>query len=517
MGLRIKKSEAFKCRQQLTNMKYITITEEFDWRMNVFDTIPYPALILTPDKIIVSANRAFLGRKHTELENVIGKTCHQVFYNTDEPCSPAICPFFKVINEKKWQSVLRRMEYDGREEVWVDRMFSPILDQNGDVKFIMECVRDVTRVITLEKRSIRMRQFLDKIIQSSHNAIVAADMNGNILLMNQAAENLFGFSMEEAIRTKNSASFYPPGKAKEIMKQLKSDDFGGKGKLVASRVEVVDAAGETIPVEMSGAIIYDGKEEVATTGIFYDLREKIAGEKKLKEALIQINRSEKMASLGQLAAGVAHEINNPLTGIMLYANLALERIDQADPLRKYLKSVINDTERCKDIVKDLLTYSRQTRPAKETFPINSLIEQSLNLIRDQKRFLNIDLVKHLSEDMLLINADKNQLSQVIINLVMNAIDAMDRKGTLTFQTYHNKLHKKVYIEVSDTGCGIPEENLSKIFDPFFTTKGPEKGTGLGLSTSYGIVKENGGRISVKKTSLKGTTFLIELPLYTPDE
>jgi len=499
------------------NMKLFTVNDEFDWRMKVFDTIPYPALILTPDKIIVSANRAFLERKHIEIENVVGKTCHQVFYNTHEPCSPAICPFSRVIAEKKWQSVLRRMEYDGKEEVWVDRMFSPILDENGDVKFIMECVRDVTRVITLEKRSIRMRQFLDKVIQSSHNAIVASDMNGNILLMNQAAEDLFGFSMEEAIRSKNAENFYPPGKAKEVMKHLKSEDFGGKGKLSAARVDVINAQGETVPVEMTGAIIYDGEEEVATTGIFYDLREKIAGEKKLKEAIIQINRSEKMASLGQLAAGVAHEINNPLTGILLYANLALERLDKTDPLRKYLKSVINDTDRCKDIVKDLLAYSRQTSPAKETFQVNSLVEQSLTLIRDQKRFLNINLVEKMSDEMMLLRADKNQLIQVIINLVMNAIDAMERKGTLTFLTYRSKNDKKVYIEISDTGCGIPEENLSKVFDPFFTTKGPEKGTGLGLSTSYGIVKGNGGRITIKETGPKGTTFLIEFPLYSPDE
>jgi len=499
------------------NMKFITVTEELDWRMKVFNALPFPSLILTPDKIIVSANRAFLEKKATELENVVGKTCHQVFYNTLEPCSPAICPFSKVIAEKKSQSILRRTEFDENEEVWVDRMFSPILDDNGDVKFIMESVRDASRVITLEKRSIRMRQFLDKVIQSSQNAIVASDMNGHILLMNQAAENLFGFSMEETIRSKNAASFYPPGKAKEVMKHLKSEDFGGKGKLFASRVDVINAQGETVPVEMTGAIIYDGEEEVATTGIFYDLREKIAGEKKLKDALIQINRSEKMASLGQLSAGVAHEINNPLTGILLYANLALERLDKADPLRKYLKSVINDTERCKDIVKDLLAYSRQTSPTKEIFHVNSLIEESLTLIRGQKRFLNIQPVKKMSEDMMLIRADKNQLIQVIINLIMNAIDSMERKGTLTFLTYQSKNDKKVYIEVSDTGCGIPEENLSKVFDPFFTTKVPEKGTGLGLSTSYGIVKENGGRISIKETSPRGTIFLIEFPLYTPDE
>jgi len=498
-------------------MKFITITEEFDWRIKVFNSLPFPSLILTPDKVIISANQAFLEKKRTDLEKIVGKTCHQVFYDTEKPCSQAICPFSTVIAEKKAQSILRRTEFDGSEEVWIDRMFSPILDDNGDVKFIMESVRDASRVITLEKRSIHIRQFLDKVVQSSHNAIVASDMNGNIMLMNQAAEVLFGFSMEEAIRSKNAESFYPPGKAKEIMKYLKSEDCGGKGKLSAARVDVINAQGETVPVEMTGAIIYDGKEEVATTGIFYDLRDKIAGEKKLRDAIIQINRSEKMASLGQLAAGVAHEINNPLTGILLYANLALERLDKADPLRKYLKSVINDTDRCKDIVKDLLAYSRQTSPTKETFHVNSLVEQSLALIRDQKRFLNINLVEKMSDEMMLIRADKNQLTQVIINLVMNAIDAMERKGTLTFLTYRSKNDKKVYIEVSDTGCGIPEENLSKVFDPFFTTKGPEKGTGLGLSTSYGIVKGNGGRITIKETGPKGTTFLIELPLYTPDE
>lgn len=499
------------------NMKFITISEEFDWRIKVFNSLPFPSLILTPDKVIISANQAFLEKKRTDLEKIVGKTCHQVFYDTEKPCSQAICPFSKVIAEKKPQSILRRTEFDGNEEVWIDRMFSPILDDSGDVKFIMESVRDASRVITLEKRSIHIRQFLDKVVQSSHNAIVASDMNGNIMLMNQAAEVLFGFSMEEAIRSKNAESFYPPGKAKEIMKYLKSEDCGGKGKLSAARVDVINAQGETVPVEMTGAIIYDGEEEVATTGIFYDLRDKIAGEKKLKEAIIQINRSEKMASLGQLAAGVAHEINNPLTGILLYANLALERLDKADPLGKYLKSVINDTDRCRDIVKDLLAYSRQTSPTKETFQVNSLVEQSLALIRDQKRFLNINLVEKMSDEMMLIRADKNQLIQVIINLVMNAIDAMERKGTLTFLTYRSKNDKKIYIEVSDTGCGIPEENLSKVFDPFFTTKGPEKGTGLGLSTSYGIVKGNGGRITIKETGPKGTTFLIELPLYTPDE
>ncbi|MCG6973220.1 MAG: PAS domain S-box protein [Desulfobacterales bacterium] len=499
-------------------MKYITINEEFDWRMKIFNSLPFPSLILTPEKVIISANQAFLEKKKTDLNNVVGKTCHQIFYDTEKPCAEAICPFYKVIAEKKPQSILRRTEFNGDEEVWVDRMFSPILDDRGDVKFIMESVRDASRVITLEKRSIHIRQFLDKVIQSSPNAIITADRNGNLLLMNQAAERLFGYSMEEAIRTKNAEDFYPFGKAREIMKKLKNKNFGGEGTLTATRVDVVNEAGEVIPVEMTANLIYEGDKEVASTGIFYDLREKIAAEKKLKEILIQVAQSEKMASLGQLAAGVAHEINNPLTGILLYGNLALERVENDEnPVRRYLKSVIDDAERCRDIVKNLLAYSRQASPTKEIFQVNSLIEHSLNLIRDQELLLNITVVKEMSDEMMLIHADKNQLSQVIINLVMNAADAMEKKGALTFRTYRKKPLKKVYIEVSDTGCGISEEHLSKIFDPFFTTKETGKGTGLGLSTSYGIIKENGGQISIKDTSNRGTTFLIELPLYTPDE
>jgi two-component system NtrC family sensor kinase len=498
-------------------MEFITITEELDWTIKVFNAVAFPSLILTPDRVIISANEAFLEKKGTELKKVVGKTCHQVLYHTDEPCSPAICPFSKILTEKKGQSVIRRIEFDGDEEVWVDRIFSPILDDEGEVKFIMESVRDVTRVITLEKSSIRMRQFLDKVIQSSPNAIIASDMRGNILLMNQAAEDLLGCSMEEAIRAKSAESFYPPGKAKEIMKNLRGEHFGGKGKLSAAQVDIVNAKGEKIPVEMTGAIIYESDKEVASMGIFYDLREKLASEKKLKEASIHILRSEKMASLGQLAAGVAHEINNPLTGILLYANLALERLDKADPLRRYLETVLDDAGRCKDIVKNLLAYSRQTNTIKEIFQTNLLVEQSLNLILDRERFMDIKLVKEMSGDMMLIHADKRQLNQVIINLAMNAADAMERKGTLTFRTYRNKPEKKIYIEVSDTGCGIPKENLLKVFDPFFTTKGLEKGTGLGLSTAYGIVEENGGRLLIKETSPMGTTFLIELPLYQPSE
>jgi signal transduction histidine kinase len=263
---------------------------------------------------------------------------------------------------------------------------------------------------------------------------------------------------------------------------------------------------------MAAAIIYEGDLEVGTMAIYNDLRLRLEVEKKLQDAQKQVLQSEKLASLGRLAAGVAHEINNPLTGILLYGNMMLEKISTSDPLRENLEYILEDSERCRDIVQNLLAYSRQTNPSKETFQINTLVEESLGLIRDQKLFMNIEVKKELSEAALAITADRNQMRQVVINLVINALDAMEKEGVLALRTFPKNGGGTAVLEIADTGKGIPEENRSRIFDPFFTTKELGRGTGLGLSTVYGIVKENQGNIRLKETGRQGTTFRLEMPL-----
>jgi two-component system NtrC family sensor kinase len=247
-------------------------------------------------------------------------------------------------------------------------------------------------------------------------------------------------------------------------------------------------------------------------GIYNDLRDRIALDNKLKEAEALVLQSEKMASLGRLAAGVAHEINNPLTGILLYGNMMLEKLEADHPMRTSLTYILEDAGRCKDIVQHLLAYSRQSSTSRELFTTNQLVEESLNLIRDQKLFINVQIKRELTEEPLQLFADRQRLRQVVINLVMNAIDAMNRNGTLTLRTYADDDGTNACLEIADSGSGIPRENLSHIFDPFFTTKEPGKGTGLGLSTAYGIISDNGGEITVKHTGPQGTTFLIILPL-----
>jgi PAS domain S-box-containing protein len=491
------------------------ISEELDWRIRVFDSLSFPTLILKPDRVILTANQIFLERFGVGEDQVVGKTCHELFFDSKEPCSSDVCPLPKVMSQKTGHSMLRKIMTEEGDERWEDRVFSPILDDGGHVKYIMESVRDVTQLKTLEKALKETRKSLEKVIQSSPSAIVVADRKGKILVMNKAAEELFGYSGEEIPKRITAEDLYPPGVAKEIMTKLRGENFGGKGKLSTTKVNIVNAKGEEIPAEMTAAIIYEDEKEMATMGIYKDLREQLAVEKKLAETRAHLVQSEKMASIGQLAAGVAHEINNPLTGILMYASMAMEHLEEDNPLRKNLHFIIEDLNRCKDIVHSLLTYSRQKNPSRNIMPLNTIVEDSLNLIRDQKLFGNIEVVKELSDDMMLVHVDKDQMSQVMINLVVNAAAAMDGKGILTLRTKRDKEHKRVYLEVSDTGCGIPEENLSKIFDPFFSTKEPGKGTGLGLSTAYGIMQENEGSISVKETSAGGTTFQVELPLYVP--
>ncbi|TKB09009.1 PAS domain S-box protein [Desulforhopalus sp. IMCC35007] len=489
-------------------------TTEADWRLRVFDSLSFPTLVLTPDRSIIAANTKFHERNGTTPEKILGKRCKDIF-NSDTNlnhlvCQGASCPLTRVLELKKPQSVIQQSKDRQGNDLWEERFFSPILGENNEVRYIMESLRDITSVKKLEKKYSDVRELIDKVVQSSVSAIMAADRKGEIILMNSAAEKLFGYSVVDANKV-NIEDFYPPGVAREIMKRLRDENIGEKGKLPITQVNVITKEGEKIPVEMTAAIIYEEDREAATAAIFNDLREKQAVQKKLEEAESQLYQSEKLASLGRLAAGVAHEINNPLTSILLYGNLMREKLEADHPLEKNLNYILEDAERCKEIVKNLLAYSRQTRPSKDIFYLNNLISESLRLIRDQKLFMNVTIVKRLAPEQILINADKNQLCQVLINLIINAIDAMDGKGTLTLRTYRDRQKSKAYIEVEDTGTGISQENLSKVFDPFFTTKEVGKGTGLGLSMAYGILEENHGKISIAKTDQTGTVILLELP------
>jgi len=236
-------------------------------------------------------------------------------------------------------------------------------------------------------------------------------------------------------------------------------------------------------------------------------------DEKLKEQTKnQIMKSEKLAMIGRLAAGVAHEINNPLGGILVYSHLLLEDTPGSDPKRANLEKIIRETTRCKDIVRSLLDFARPGEPKIELSSLNETIEGVLSLVEKQVLFHNITIEKDLARNLPRIAFDKSQLQQVFMNIVLNAAEAMDGKGKLTIRTQISVDGSYGEAKFTDTGHGISKENFENLFEPFFTTKKPGEGTGLGLSISYGIVKKHSGKIEVESEVGKGTTFTIKLPL-----
>ncbi|GAB4284832.1 MAG: ATP-binding protein [Deferrisomatales bacterium] len=236
--------------------------------------------------------------------------------------------------------------------------------------------------------------------------------------------------------------------------------------------------------------------------------------RELERMQAQLLRSEKLASLGELVAGIAHELNNPLTGILVLASL-LQKEERLDPaLREDMGVIVHETHRCAEIVKGLLDFARESIPEKRPCRIHEILDHTLALIGGQSIFHNVTVTKAYRPDLPAVMADPHQLEQVFINMVLNAGQAMSGVGELRLETDLADGH--VEVRIRDTGCGIAPENLPKIFDPFFTTK-DNGGTGLGLSVSYGIVQNHGGSVDVESAPGHGTTFVIRLPLAPPPE
>jgi len=225
----------------------------------------------------------------------------------------------------------------------------------------------------------------------------------------------------------------------------------------------------------------------------------------------RVAQSDRLASLGKLSAGVAHEINNPLGAIMTLTALTLEDFKQEDPNRENLEEVIRQTERCRDIVRGLLEFARQSEVFMEPADLNKILLDTLALVERQSMFFNINVVKDWDPELPPVMADRSQLQQVFTNILMNAVQAMEERGTVTIVTRHLRAERIVEVRITDTGCGIPEDKIGRIFDPFFTTKASGQGTGLGLSIAYGIVTSHGGNITAQSEAGQGSTFIIRLP------
>ena len=345
-----------------------------------------------------------------------------------------------------------------------------------------------------------LTRYNENILESMDSGILVLDLDGNIVRWNRAMEALYGAARPDVLgRTLDDV--FPAA----FLEALRGSLVLGRHEETASiyKLNLPAADGRALRVNVSVVPFQFGRGERHGTILIMD---DVTVRMRLEQ---QLQHSEKMASVGLLAAGVAHEVNTPLTGISSYTQMLRERIDKDDPRAELLEKIEKQTFRAAKIINNLLNFSRAAGSEFEPLDVNRVLTDVVSLVEHQLQSSRIKVVREMAADLPMVRGNENRLQQVFFNLILNARDAMPSGGWLTLATRADD--DAVVIEIRDTGTGIKPADIKRIYDPFFTTKGIGRGTGLGLSVSYGILQEHGGAIFVDSAPGQGTTFQVALP------
>ncbi len=394
-----------------------------------------------------------------------------------------------------------------------------VCDKQGNVRVVMEAVApitykgkraalgnfmDITERKQAEEALRESQEQLKKMFESVTDGISVIDLNGVITEVNQRMVEIHEFDSKDDIVGKNAMELVVPREYERIAANMKQAIK--QGKVSGVEYTLLKANGTEFPAELSTSVLRDASgNAVGHITIVRDITER----KGMQEQLMLTDR---LASIGELASGIAHELNNPLTSVIGFSQLLMER-DIADDFKEDLKLVHSEAQRAAGIVKNLLTFARKHAPVKQLTQINSVIEDVLRLRAYEQKVSNIEIGRQFATDLPEVMVDHFLIRQVFLNLVINAeyfMAAEHNKGMLTITT--ERADNTIRISIADDGPGISRENLSRIFNPFFTTKEVGKGTGLGLSICHGIVAEHGGSLHARSQLGKGATFVVELPI-----
>ncbi len=352
--------------------------------------------------------------------------------------------------------------------------------------------------------------FQKNLIESSIDAIIGIDREGTLLIFNEAAERLIGYSSEEVIGHKHITQIYHPSQvAREIKKQMYDPDRGAVGRVEDLEVEVLCKDGDRVPIRLSATLLYKDGEEIGSVGFFQDLR-------KIKLLQKELIERERLSAVGQTVAGMAHYIKNILNGLeggIYMVNTGMKK-DKQPMLAKGWGIVQNNVAKISDLVMDMLTYSREREPELESCSPNDIAQDVFDLMDEKAKKSRVTLVKDFDPSIDICFLDPAGLHRCLLNLVTNAIDACVFEGTkekdwsVIIKT--QKGEDEIRFDVTDNGMGMTKEIQEKIFERFFTTKG-SKGSGFGLLVTQKTIQEHGGRISFESAPGKGTTFSLHLP------
>ncbi|MEZ5357428.1 MAG: PAS domain-containing protein [Candidatus Zixiibacteriota bacterium] len=467
---------------------------------SLFDTIPELVVVVNTDKEVIRINDSFARFAHISRRKAKGKLCDDLLNGTELAAScDATSPLLdEVLDTGRPRSLIWHTT-DPEEAYW-EVSFTPVLNQNLEIEAVVGTWHRITEQVRLhreiESAEARFRSFID----SAQDWISIKNLEGRYVIVNPVCAAAFNREPEE-FEGKRPDELLDAETARMI--RLHDNEV-----IVNKRHRSYDEV-----------FIIDGRERHFHTIRFplNDYRKRTIGvctisrdvtqERELSDQLAQ---AVKLAAVGKLAAGVAHEINNPLTGVLAYAEDILEDIDEDNKeLRDDIGVIIRETMRCRDIVRNLLDFARQETPQLILTDLNSIVTSTLNLVRKLPQFQNIELAIDRTEQLPQVECDQHQMQQVVLNLMMNSADAMKGLGRITLKTEYDRMHDSVIISVTDNGPGIPENMIDKIFEPFFSTKGTN---GLGLAVSWGIVERHHGVIEVDKSENGGAVFRIILPV-----
>jgi PAS domain S-box-containing protein len=352
---------------------------------------------------------------------------------------------------------------------------------------------------SLEQKALeiaRLKDFSENIVESLNVGVLAVDLEGIVESWNTRMEQLFGVARQEAVG-RQLRSLLPQQLAEEVDSRRDQEQVTGIYK------QRLHYQGKTLTLNVSiTPLVSKSGERIGRLLLIDDVTQR----ERMEE---QLSQTEKLTSLGLLAAGVAHEVNTPLAVISNYIQMLAKQMPDGDPRQSIIDKIVKQTFRASEIVNNLLNFSRTGAGDVRDVDVNHVLEETLSLMAHPLKSSHIQIVKQLGESLPAVRGSANKLQQVFLNLFLNARDAMPGGGMLEIRTAaHNG---SVEVEIADTGAGIPREHIHRIFDPFFTTKASGRGTGLGLSVSYGIIKEHAGKIDVRSTPGKGTSFHVEFP------
>ncbi len=355
-----------------------------------------------------------------------------------------------------------------------------------------------------------LKEFNESIVESINVGLMAVDLNGSITRLNSALEEIFSLTRDEAVG-KNVEDLFAEDFADTLRQVLGPDGWHLRQTRQIYKMHTATRGGRSLVLNIALApLCADSDEQTGALVVFEDVTQRLHLEE-------QLQQREKLSSIGLLAAGVAHEVNTPLTGVSSYTQMLLNMLPENDPKHALLLKVRRQAERATDIVNNLLNFSRTGSAAEFAgIDIHRVLDDTLQLLEPQLRRSDIEIVRDYAENLPPVHGNSVKLQQVFTNLILNARDSISNgNGRITLATRRGDDDESLLIEVADSGVGIAPEDVAKIYDPFFTTKGVGRGTGLGLAVTYGIVQEHSGHINVSSTPGLGTTFRIMLPTSDP--